>query len=44
MSEVEGGTFCIPTPGIDHNVIYPITINDATTPSVIEDMLYVVIG
>jgi hypothetical protein len=39
---VEGGTFYIPTAGIDHNVIYPITINDATTPIVIEDVLYVV--
>lgn len=37
---VEGGTFYIPTPGIDHNVIYPVTINDPTTPIVIPEVLY----
>jgi hypothetical protein len=39
---VEGGTFYIPTAGIDHNVIYPITINDSTTPIVVPEVLDVV--
>ena len=36
---VEGGTFPIPTPGVDHNVIYDLTVNDSTTPIVISDVL-----
>jgi hypothetical protein len=39
---IEGGSFYIPTPGIDHNALYPITINDSTTPIIIDDVLYVV--
>jgi len=38
---VEGGTFYIPTPGIDHNVIHPVTINDSTSPIVIDEVLQV---
>ena len=38
---IEGGTFYIPTPGIDHNVIYPITINDSTTPIVVDAVWYI---
>jgi poly(3-hydroxybutyrate) depolymerase len=39
---VEGGTFYIPTAGVDHNAIYPITISDSTTPIVIEEVIYIV--
>ncbi|MGI9309848.1 MAG: hypothetical protein ACR2P6_11335, partial [Gammaproteobacteria bacterium] len=37
---VEGGSSPIPTPGIDHNVIYDITINDSTMPIIIDDILF----
>jgi hypothetical protein len=37
---VEGGSIPIPTPGIDHNVIYELTVTDSTTPITIPDVLF----
>jgi predicted esterase len=36
---VEGGSFPIPTAGVDHNVIYELTVNDSTTPILISEVL-----
>ena len=36
---VEGGGFPIPVPGIDHNLQYPISFIDRTTPVVIDEVL-----
>lgn len=38
----EGGSKPIPTPGIDHNVLVPITFSDTTTPVVLQEALDVV--
>ena len=37
---VIGGSQPIPKPGVDHNQIYEITINDSTTPIVIPDVIF----
>ena len=36
---VEGGSFPIPAAGVDHNVIYKLTVSDSTTPILIPDVL-----
>jgi polyhydroxybutyrate depolymerase len=36
---VVGGSIPIPTPGVDHNVAYQLTVNDSTTPIVIPEVL-----
>ncbi len=37
---VEGGSFPIPTPGVDHNINYELTVTDSTTPIFIPDTLF----
>jgi hypothetical protein len=37
---VEGGSIPIPTPGVDHNAIEDVSVNDSTTPIVLTDVLY----
>ena len=36
---VVGGSIPIPTPGIDHNLAYQLTVNDSTTPVIIPEVL-----
>jgi hypothetical protein len=38
---VEGGSIPIPTPGVDHNAIYEIAINDSTTLIIVDDVIFV---